>query len=92
MDDPNNAAHVGIKGATLDPALVRIEHFTQKLPLCRPSGTFSNKVGTKYLAWAVGWPMWASCALLRRSGLIKSARIMWETKNPLFPYVTPRLL
>ena len=32
MDDPNNAAHVGIKGATLDPALVRIEHFTQKLP------------------------------------------------------------
>ena len=53
MDDPNNAAHVGIKGATLDPALVRIEHFTQKLPLCRPSGTFSNKVGTTYLAWAM---------------------------------------
>ena len=46
MDGPNNAAHVGIKGATLDPALVRIGHFTQKLPLCRPSGTFSNKVET----------------------------------------------
>ena len=46
MDGPNNAAHVGIKGATLDPALVRIGHFTQKLPLCRPSETFSNKVGT----------------------------------------------
>ena len=47
MDGPNNAAHVGIKGATLDPALVRIGLFTQKLPLCRPSGTFLNKVGTR---------------------------------------------
>ena len=45
MDGPNNAAHVGIKGATLDPALVRIGHFTQNYRFAGPAEHFQIKWG-----------------------------------------------